>query len=227
VRVAETAPEINTVLRRQATLRPRSRKRCAYTRVLHERSLHRGVVPVRLEVTAKAAPVMLMYQSAGMTEARRKRCALAATAATALMCALLLCATGCGGTPPNRSQTAERYGQELRATVASVVSDEQRRNQLLHVVDEMQALQLRFSRETADFIDSYRKLNADYETKRPVLDQLFADYSRKRVTAREQALDLHFKLATLATPTEWDAIGKAEAKLYKKVNSAPVAGDST
>ena len=163
-----------------------------------------------------------MIQLPGVREAgRRPRRMFFATASLALVCVVVLCISGCGGAKQTRSQVAERYGQELRGTVSSVVTDEQRRVQMLNIVDRMQALQLRFSRETADFIDSYRKLNADYEAKRPVFDQLFSDYGRKRALARDEALDLHFRLAALATAAEWDAIGRAEAKLYKKVNAAP------
>lgn len=164
-----------------------------------------------------------MTQPTGVTEVRSHvRDLIAATASMALLCVLVLCTSGCGGPKPTKNAQADRYGQELRETITATVTDPQRRAESLQIVDQMQALQLRFSRETSAFIDSYRKLNADYETTRPTLDRLFADYSSRRVAARDEALDLHFRLAALATPAEWDAIGKAEAKLYKKVSAAPL-----
>jgi hypothetical protein len=98
---------------------------------------------------------------------------------------------------------------------------------MLLIVDKVEALHRRFSQETADFIESYRRLNADYEATRPAFDQLFADYSAKRIKARSEALDLHFELASLATGDEWHAIGKAEIKLYEEVNAARSADGST
>jgi hypothetical protein len=98
---------------------------------------------------------------------------------------------------------------------------------MLLIVEQLKAVHLRFSQETADFIESYRKLNADYDSGRPAFDQLFSDYRAKRVTARNEAVDLHFQLAALATAAEWDTLGRAETKLYNKVNDARPAKEDT
>ncbi|HEY2675813.1 MAG TPA: hypothetical protein VGI65_02515 [Steroidobacteraceae bacterium] len=143
-----------------------------------------------------------------------------------LLCAVILIVPGCGGKPPTREQAIERYSQALREGVSSHVPDEQRRAQMLSIVDQLEAVHVRFNQETADFIASYDKLNADYDATRPAFDQLFSDYSAKRVKARGQALDLHFQLASLATAAEWDTIGRAETKLYEKVNAARPANQS-
>jgi hypothetical protein len=140
---------------------------------------------------------------------------------------LLLAAAlaGCGGSEPSREQAITRYGQELREAVASSVADERRRSDMLAILDQLDAVNRRFSAETAEFVESYRKLNAAYEAPRPAFDQLFSDYSRKRIKARNEALDLHFHLATLATGEEWHAIAKAEARLYEEVSAARPAQD--
>jgi hypothetical protein len=49
---------------------------------------------------------------------------------------------------------------------------------------------------------------------------LFADYNGQRIKARNQAVDLHFQLASLAAASEWDSIGKAEVKMYEEVSQA-------
>jgi hypothetical protein len=98
---------------------------------------------------------------------------------------------------------------------------------MLSIVDQVEALHLRFSRETASFIESYRTLNADYDSTRPAFDQLFSDYNEKRIKARNEALDLHFQLASLATAGEWEAIGRAEKKLYEEANAALPTQEST
>lgn len=144
-----------------------------------------------------------------------------------LVCAVTLPVAGCGGKDPTKQQTLERYSQKLRETVSAKVAEEGRKAQMLLIVDKVEALHRRFSQETADFIESYRKLNADYEATRPAFDQLFSDYSAKRIKARGEALDLHFELASLATEDEWRAIGKAEIKLYEEVNATRSADGST
>ncbi len=143
--------------------------------------------------------------------------------AALLVCALVLIATGCGGAKPTTEQTIERFSQKLRDVVSTRVTDEGRRAQMLLIVDQMEALHVRFSQETSDFVGKYRKLNADYNAQRPAFEQLFADYNSSRVTARTQDLDLHFQLAALATTSEWDAISKAEVNLYEAGTAARAA----
>jgi hypothetical protein len=143
---------------------------------------------------------------------------------TLLICAVTLAIPGCGG-KPTREQSIEQYSEDLREAVARSVPDERRREQMLVIVDQLKAVHLRFSRETADFIENYRKLNADFDSTRSAFDQLFSDYRAKRVKARDEALDLHFQLTSLATSAEWDTIGGAETKLYKKVSATRPAGE--
>jgi hypothetical protein len=143
-----------------------------------------------------------------------------------LACAVTLTATGCSRTKPSRNQVIERYTQELREAVSAHVTEEARKEQMLLIVDQLEAVNVRFSQETADFIGHYRTLNADYDAPRPAFEQLFSDYSAQRVKARGEALDLHFHLASLASADEWDSIGKAEGKLYEGVNAAPLGPES-
>ena len=135
------------------------------------------------------------------------------------VCALWLLVSGCGP-KQTRQQAIERYSEELREAVASHVAEEARRNQMLLIVERLEALHRRFSGETSDFLASYGELNADYDAARAAFEALFADYNAKRVQARTEALDLHFQLASLATGDEWRAIGKAEAELYEEVIAA-------
>jgi hypothetical protein len=143
-----------------------------------------------------------------------------------LSCAAVLAVPGCGGKAQSRDQTIERYSDELREAVSGNVADESRKAQMLLIVDQLETVNLRFSKAMGAFIESYRKLNADYEAPRSAFDQLFADYGAQRVSARNAALDLHFQLAALATASEWERIGKAETRLYEKVDNAHPAQDS-
>jgi hypothetical protein len=145
---------------------------------------------------------------------------------TLLLGVAALAVPGCGGKERSRNQQIERYSDELREAVSDHVSDQQRKAQMLLIVDQVEAVQLRFSQETTEFVASYRKLNADYDSTRPAFEQLFSDYNAKRSKARSEVLERHFQLASLATPDEWDSIWKAETKLYEKVNAARPAAES-
>lgn len=153
------------------------------------------------------------------------RCAGFAALFALVVCTVALAVAGCGA-KQTKQQAIEHYSQELRDAVSSKVSDEGRKEQMLLIVDQLQALHRHFSEQTADFLESYRKLNADYDATRSMFDRLFSDYTAQRITARNAALDLHFKLASLATTDEWDKIGGAEAKLYEEVNEARAAAET-
>ena len=144
-----------------------------------------------------------------------------------LFCGVTLAIAGCGGKETTRTQAIERYSLELREAVSSKVPEQDRKARMLSIVDQVEMLNRRFDQETADFVESYRKLNADYDSPRPAFDQLFADYNAKRIKARGEALELHFQLASFATGDEWDAIGKAEVKLYEEVDATRPAKEST
>lgn len=146
---------------------------------------------------------------------------------TLVTCLLALAVSACAGEKPTREQAIERYSQELRQAVSTNVHAERRQTQMLRLVDQLEAVQRRFNQQTADFVASYRELNANYDATRPAFDQLFSGYSAKRIKARNEALELHFQLASLATVDEWKSIGKAEAKLFEEVNGAQPAKEST
>ena len=145
---------------------------------------------------------------------------------TLLVCTIAFLVSGCGGKRQTKDQAVARYSQELREAVSTNVRDERRKAQMLLIVGQLEALHRRFSQETANFIESYRELNADQDATRPAFNQLFSDFSAKRIEARTEALELHFQLASLATADEWNPIGEAEAKLYEKVNAARPAEET-
>lgn len=145
---------------------------------------------------------------------------------TLLICVTAFLIPGCGGKKQTKDQAIARYSQQLREAVSTNVGDERRKAQMLLIVEQLEALHSRFSQETANFVASYNKLNAEYDAPRTAFDQLFSDYTAKRINARSAALDLHFQLASLATTDEWRSIGAAETKLYEEVNEARPAQDS-
>jgi hypothetical protein len=142
--------------------------------------------------------------------------------ATMLACALVGLAAvalpGCKSSNPSAEQTTESATQKMRKVISSDVAEAGRREQMLKVVDRMEAVQAAFNKNITDFVTRYQTLNADYDATRPAFDKLFSEYNAERVQARSQTLDLHFQLASLATEKEWDRIGEAEAKMYEAID---------
>ncbi len=97
----------------------------------------------------------------------------------------------------------------------------------MKLVDQIEAVQTRFNEEASAFIAKYQSVNADYDAPRAAFDQLFTNFDTDRIRARNQILDLHFQLASLATDREWGPIGKAEAKMYEGVGEARTAQEES
>jgi hypothetical protein len=128
--------------------------------------------------------------------------------------------SGCKSSNPSPEQTTESATQKLRKVISSDVAETGRREQMLKLVDKMEAVQTAFNKDVVDFVTHYQTLNANYDASRAAFDQLFSQYNAERIQARGQALDLHFELASLATDKEWGRIGEAEAKMYDAIGIA-------
>jgi uncharacterized protein YozE (UPF0346 family) len=144
--------------------------------------------------------------------------------ASALACLLVglavVASPSCKSNNPSPEQTTESATQKMRKVISSDVAEAGRREQMLKLVDKMEAVQTAFNKDITDFVTKYQTLNADYDATRAAFDQLFSQYNAERIQARSQTLDLHFQLASLATDREWDRIGEAEAKMYDAIEIA-------
>ncbi len=147
--------------------------------------------------------------------------------ATVLACLVVGLASaaspGCKSTTPSPEQTTERTTQKLRQVISGEIADAGRREQMLKLVDQIEAVQTRFNEDASAFVAKYQSVNGDYDAPRAAFDQLFSDFDADRIRARNQILDLHFQLASLATDSEWGPIGKAEVKMYEGVGEARTA----
>jgi hypothetical protein len=144
--------------------------------------------------------------------------------ATMLVCLVVSLAAmalpGCKSGNPSPEQATESATQKMRRVISSDVAEAGRRDQMLKLVDKFEAVQTSFNKDVVDFITHYQTLNANYDAPRAAFDQLFLQYNTERVQARNQALDLHFQLASLATDKEWGRISEAEAKMYEAIDIA-------
>jgi hypothetical protein len=142
------------------------------------------------------------------------------SAAALVVCIVAIATPGCKSAKPTVDQTVERSTQKLSEAVSHDVADAARRDQMLKLVDQLEAVQKSFSKDSSDFVVKYRTLNADYDSPRTAYEQLFSEFNVQRVQARDRALDLHFQLASLATEKEWDHIGKVEVMTYEAEGKA-------
>ncbi len=118
-------------------------------------------------------------------------------------------------TAPNAG--ALKYAQQLRATVSEVVTDNERKGQMLAQIDHLDAAESTFNRDVTAFVSAFRELNASYDAPRTAFEDLFMKFESQRIASREQVLDAHFRLHELARPDEWKKIKKIEKKMYEEM----------
>jgi len=134
-----------------------------------------------------------------------------------LALALGLAITGCKSAPLTPEAGAQKFTLQLREAVSANVTDQARKEQMLALVDQMEAVQSDFNRDVTAFVGSFRQLNTSYDTPRSDFDALFKTYDTQRIQARNRFLDVHFQLTALATADEWKRIGKVEKKIYQEL----------
>ena len=130
--------------------------------------------------------------------------------------ALGLALPGCKSPPPPEV-TAQKFTQQLREAVAENVADAARKDQMLALVGQLDAVEGEFNGNVTAFVAAFRALNAGYDTPRAAFDDLFKTYDAQRISARDRFLDVHFQLTALATAGEWKKIGKVEKKIYTEL----------
>lgn len=110
----------------------------------------------------------------------------------------------------------------MREAVSRSVADKDRRDRMLAVVDQMEALERSFNDDVAVFVKKYRALNGNYDAPRAAFDQLFAEFDAGIRKTRDRYFDLHFRLSALSTADEWNGIVKYEEKAYEEITKPRV-----
>ncbi len=135
---------------------------------------------------------------------------------------MLCCATGlfvaaCAGTRPKPEIETQYYIQKMRQAVSDAVTDHNRKDQLLELVDQMESVIEGFNADLKTFVDRYTKLNLNYDASREELEKLFVDFQSRRMQTKERIFDLNFEAKAIVTADEWYQVLKFEKKAIKEM----------
>jgi len=142
--------------------------------------------------------------------------------AAVMFCAAGLVISGCRGTKPSPEAKSQEYVHKFREAVSRSVGEKDRRDRMLVLVDQMEAVERSLNDDLAVFVEKYRGLNGDYEAPRAVFDELFGDFDARIKKTRDRFFDLHFQLTALSTAEEWDRIVKYEVEAYEEITKPRV-----
>jgi hypothetical protein len=142
--------------------------------------------------------------------------------AAIMVCAVGLVVSGCRGTKPSPEAKAQEYIHKMREAVSRNVAEKDRRDRMLAIVDQMEALERGFNDNVAVFVQKYRGLNGNYDAPRNEFDKLFEGFDADIKKARDRYFDLHFQLSALSTAEEWNGIVKYEEDALKEATKPRV-----
>jgi hypothetical protein len=124
----------------------------------------------------------------------------------ALVLTLFLAVAGCGKLKKKEPATFEpgqKWLQDMRTHINKVITDTDRKSQLLGVVDQ-------FEQEMEDMdlaVQRYNKkifaVDSDYNSTAEDFRNVFNDFHQEKILFQKRFLDLRFKMVDLTTPEEW------------------------
>jgi len=138
----------------------------------------------------------------------------------ALPALVLLVLAGCGGKEAVAPEDVEQEAfNDLRSEVIDVVSDSQRQETILALVDDVQIALAELRKDIVVRRTEVRKLNSDYDATREQFHDFVARYDAEIKQSREKLTASRRTLVKETTVDEWDALKKAETKTMKKMIS--------
>lgn len=138
-------------------------------------------------------------------------------ATAGMVCAVGLVVSGCRGSKPSPEAKTQEFVHKMREAVSLNVKEKDRRDRMLALVGQMEAVERDINNDIAGFVETYRGMNGDYEAPRAAFDDLFGEFDARIRKARDRFFDLHFQLTALSTEEEWDRIVKYEVEAYEEI----------
>ena len=119
---------------------------------------------------------------------------------------------GCAKNKATPSEDISKYTTDMRQAVSVNINEADRREQILHLIGQMELVMQDFNKDIHVFVDQYRVLDKDYNTPRQSFKNLIVEFSSQRKQAQAEIFDLHFKAVALMSKEEWDKVVKYEKK---------------
>ena len=119
---------------------------------------------------------------------------------------------GCAKNKAEPSEDILKYTTDMRQAVSVNINEADRREQILHLIGQMELVMQDFNKDIHAFVDQYRILDKDYNTPRQSFKNLIVEFSSQRKQAQAEIFDLHFKAVALMSKEEWDKVVKYEKK---------------
>ena len=99
-----------------------------------------------------------------------------------------------------------QHSDLMRKEIEKILSEEERRNEFLALIQEMEHALYQHTRDFDDFGEEIKELYTDFDSRREVIEESITAYKVKRRQVREQILNIHFKMMALTSADEWEQI---------------------
>ena len=118
----------------------------------------------------------------------------------------------CSGTKEDMDLSETQAFDDLRSEVTVVVSDVDRRNQVLVQIDDLEAILSKLDKDMEERVQQFRELYTNYDTTQADLEVAAVRVQEQMQSNFEELSAQYRQLSTLVTPEEWDSLDKAKSK---------------
>ena len=119
---------------------------------------------------------------------------------------------GCGGTPDSPADVKKQAFDDLRAQVRVVITDEQREDQAIAMVGELQVTFEAIIKRRLRRAEQANALNANYDATRADFRELYDDIKTEAETNQQELSRIHRNLVNVTSDQEWAQLSKSHSK---------------
>ena len=130
---------------------------------------------------------------------------------------LLILAPGlfaCAG-KDKKDETPDAMTEQFRQEILSTVTDPDRAKKAANLADQLRQLFADAERQYKKDFETFRSLNANYETKETAFQGFFMNMNNQARARQQRVLEVHAKMQKLLTPEEWKQLEKARKNALK------------
>ena len=140
---------------------------------------------------------------------RRRRLRWAGVAAAVLLAIGLVSSVACTS---SKSQTPADNLAGLRSAITNEVADAGRADDMLAVVDQMEAAMVDLGKTVDRHQVTIAELYRDYDATRSEVWEALESYQNERREVVDRLVEIHYELKDLARDDEWPKLAKAERR---------------
>ena len=131
-----------------------------------------------------------------------------------LLVILSLGLSACAG-KDKKDKTPDAMTEQFRQEILESVEDPERAEKAAKLAGQLRELFAEAERQSRKDFDTFRSLNANYDTKKSSFQGFFMNMNNQARARQKRVLEIHAKMQKLLTAEEWETLEKAREEALK------------